>query len=196
VIGLGAQDSLDQARDFARDYGTTFTMVWDPTFESWANLGIALQPAAVLIAPDGTRLGRWSGMFDEDEVLELARGSAAAVDRTASSSGFCRYSARYVTAAEALRGVDDVPVSDRGRVFDDIRFASTAMAQTAPKEHATAVRAFSDSVAALAANAVLHEFNLETARANGYDQLAATVQATTQRVAPTVADLCDISLTQ
>lgn len=46
-------------------------MFWDESFESWLELGIRGQPAAILFAADGARLGDWSGPFDEDEVLQL-----------------------------------------------------------------------------------------------------------------------------
>ena len=47
-------------------------MLWDGSFESWIELGFTGQPAAILFAPDGTELGRWSGVFDEGQVLDLA----------------------------------------------------------------------------------------------------------------------------
>jgi hypothetical protein len=46
-------------------------MFWDESYESWLELGIRSQPAAILFAADGARLGAWSAIFDEDEVLEL-----------------------------------------------------------------------------------------------------------------------------
>lgn len=70
-MGLGTQDDLDQARDFVADGGITFDMYWDESYRSWLELGIRSQPAAILYAADGQRLGSWSGRFDEDEVLEL-----------------------------------------------------------------------------------------------------------------------------
>jgi peroxiredoxin len=72
VVGLGTQDSLGEARDFVARYGTTFTMLWDESFRSWRQLGISGQPAAVLLAPDGTEIERWLGQFPEDEVVRLA----------------------------------------------------------------------------------------------------------------------------
>jgi peroxiredoxin len=72
VIGLGTQDSLGEARDFAERYGTTFTMLWDESFESWFQLGVTSQPTAVLLTPDGTIITGWVGRFPEDQVLELA----------------------------------------------------------------------------------------------------------------------------
>ena len=72
VIGLGTQDSLGQAEDFVERHGTTFTMLWDQSFESWQALGVTSQPTALVLAPDGTALAGWIGAFPEDEVLELA----------------------------------------------------------------------------------------------------------------------------
>ncbi len=73
MFGLGTQDDLDLAIDFVETRGTeSFTMLWDPTFLSWDELGISGQPAAILFAPDGTELGRWQGAFPPGEVLDLA----------------------------------------------------------------------------------------------------------------------------
>ena len=75
VIGMGAQDSLDEARDFVDDHDTrSFTMLWDGSFGSWQHFGVFSQPTAILIAPDGTVLDGWAGMFPEDTVLEYAAG--------------------------------------------------------------------------------------------------------------------------
>ena len=54
MIGLGTQDSLKEAREFVEDRGTTFTMLWDESFQSWIELGVTSQPTAVLFTPDGT----------------------------------------------------------------------------------------------------------------------------------------------
>ena len=54
MIGLGTQDSLEEAREFVEDRGTTFTMLWDELFQSWIELGVTSQPTAVLFTPDGT----------------------------------------------------------------------------------------------------------------------------------------------
>ncbi|MEM9515848.1 MAG: TlpA disulfide reductase family protein [Actinomycetota bacterium] len=73
VIGLGTQDSLGEAEDFVRDFGTnSFTMLWDESFQSWQSLGISAQPAAVMFQPDGTIITGWLGPFPENEVIELA----------------------------------------------------------------------------------------------------------------------------
>ena len=73
MIGLGTQDSADDAAEFVSQYGNhSFPMYWDETFQSWAEFGIQSQPAAALLAPDGSVLGGWLGAFPEDEVLSLA----------------------------------------------------------------------------------------------------------------------------
>lgn len=56
VVGLGTQDSLGEARELVARYGTTFTVLWDESFRSWRQLGFPGQPAAVLLAPDGTEI--------------------------------------------------------------------------------------------------------------------------------------------
>jgi hypothetical protein len=76
VIGLGTQDSADEAAEFVESYDTySFPMYWDETFQSWASFGVQSQPAAALLAPDGSVLGGWFGAFPPDEVLSLVRNS-------------------------------------------------------------------------------------------------------------------------
>lgn len=50
-------------------YGLTHTMLWDESFESWAQLGVRGQPAGMLFAADGSLNTRWSGAIPEDKVL-------------------------------------------------------------------------------------------------------------------------------
>ena len=79
MVGLGTQDTLDEAEDFSNDFGTeSFTMLWDESFETWLEIGITSQPSAVLLAADGTPITGWVGPFPEDEVLSLAAESQAA----------------------------------------------------------------------------------------------------------------------
>lgn len=73
-MGLGTQDSFEEARDFVERYGTTsFPMLWDRGHDSWRRLGITGQPAAILFDRQGRPIDRWFGRFDEGEVLDLAR---------------------------------------------------------------------------------------------------------------------------
>lgn len=72
VVGLGTQNDLGQALDFVQTYGTvSFPMLWDPTFASWAQLGITGQPAGMLFDADGRLVERWSGPIPESTVLAL-----------------------------------------------------------------------------------------------------------------------------
>ncbi len=75
MVGLGAQDTYDEALDFVEKYGTrSFRMLYDESFESWAQLGIRGQPIAILFDTQGRGNTIWYGPFDEAEVLELASG--------------------------------------------------------------------------------------------------------------------------
>ena len=47
-------------------------MLWDGSRRSWRELGIPAQPAAILLAPDGTEVDRWFGAIPEDEVAARA----------------------------------------------------------------------------------------------------------------------------
>ncbi|MEL6892231.1 MAG: hypothetical protein AAFP84_11585 [Actinomycetota bacterium] len=78
MVGLGTQDSLGEAEDFVRDFGTeSFTMLWDESFLTWQEIGVTSQPSAVLLAADGEPISGWIGPFPEDEVLRLAAESQA-----------------------------------------------------------------------------------------------------------------------
>ncbi|MYH96887.1 MAG: TlpA family protein disulfide reductase [Acidimicrobiia bacterium] len=70
VIGVGTQDSLGLAESFVESTGTTFTMLWDPTFESWRQLGISGQPAGMLLDANGAILTSWRGSIPQSRVLE------------------------------------------------------------------------------------------------------------------------------
>lgn len=71
MVGLGTQDSFEMAQDFRQTYGTTsFQMLWDPSFDSWRELGITGQPAGLLVTRDGTLDGFWRGGIPEEQVLE------------------------------------------------------------------------------------------------------------------------------
>ena len=52
-------------------FGVTFPMTWDPSFAAWQELGVASQPAAVLVSADGVELARYRGAINESEILGL-----------------------------------------------------------------------------------------------------------------------------
>ncbi len=73
VVGLGAQDSHEEAVDFVEQHGTTsFRMLYDESFQSWAALGVRGQPIAILFDAAGKGRFIWYGPFDEQEVLTAA----------------------------------------------------------------------------------------------------------------------------
>jgi thiol-disulfide isomerase/thioredoxin len=73
VLGLGAQDSLDEAYGFLDDTDThDLTMVWDETGQSWVHHGVTSQPTIVVLDRDGQVAGRWYRDFDEDGILAAA----------------------------------------------------------------------------------------------------------------------------
>jgi hypothetical protein len=74
VIGLGTQNTVEDAVEFVRSTGTTsFPMYWDETFVSWDAFGVRGQPAAALLSPTGEILDGWIGVFELDEVLDAIR---------------------------------------------------------------------------------------------------------------------------
>lgn len=78
MVGLGTQDSFDEAVDFVERHDLSMPMVWDPSFESWAHYGVRGQPEWILIDAEGEPLERWSGRLDEDEVVALAAAARRA----------------------------------------------------------------------------------------------------------------------
>ncbi len=70
MVGLGTQDSYQEALDFVEAFGTkSFPMLWDTGFSSWQQLGIRGQPGALLFDSEGQGRFQWFGSFDLDEVL-------------------------------------------------------------------------------------------------------------------------------
>lgn len=73
VIGLGAQDDLDLAQGFVETTGvSSFPMLWDESFDSWAQLGVASQPAWALFSPEGEYIEGSYGGIDTAGVLARA----------------------------------------------------------------------------------------------------------------------------
>ena len=73
VVGLGAQDNLDLAQSFVEMTGVSaFPMLWDESFDSWARLGVASQPAWALFSPAGEYIEGSYGGIDTTGVLARA----------------------------------------------------------------------------------------------------------------------------
>lgn len=71
VVGLGTQDSIEDATDFVNDTGTSsLLMTWDASFETWSYYGISSQPNAILVTPSGETIEAWAGRLSTDDVLE------------------------------------------------------------------------------------------------------------------------------
>ena len=71
VVGLGGQDTLQQANDFVARTGTgggEITMVWDQSFESWRAFGIRSQPYWMLFDAAGELVASKPGAIDFDVV--------------------------------------------------------------------------------------------------------------------------------
>jgi hypothetical protein len=145
VVGLGSQDDLAYAEEFVDRFEPSFTMLWDPGFESWAQLGVSLQPSAMLLGSNGELLGKWLGMFPEDEVVRLAEGAPPVGVVAADGSRFCRYADRYARAVGDLEGYPTEDDPTRRRRVDDLRFAANATAQTAAADLAPGTADLADS---------------------------------------------------
>ncbi len=62
IVGLGATDSLGEAKDFYNRYGVReATMLWDRSGNSWRRLGVFGQPAWLLLDENGEVLIRARG---------------------------------------------------------------------------------------------------------------------------------------
>lgn len=70
MIGLGTQQGLEDARSFYNDYGPfTFPLLWDESGESWAQIGISVQPGVAIYRADGTLLEKWYGGLERADAL-------------------------------------------------------------------------------------------------------------------------------
>jgi hypothetical protein len=72
VIGMGALDDLEYAKDFQNQTNSTFQLVWDETFETWRTLGVSSQHTVIVFDSDGTQLDTWNG-FDGGRILDTLR---------------------------------------------------------------------------------------------------------------------------
>ena len=76
MVGLGTQDSAEEAVEFVEMTGTTSVpMLWDETFQTWTAFGISAQRAVALLSPDGEPIAGWLGGFPEDEILDAIRNN-------------------------------------------------------------------------------------------------------------------------
>jgi thiol-disulfide isomerase/thioredoxin len=73
MIGIGAQDSLEEAYGFLDDTDThDLRMIWDPSGDSWVHHGVTSQPTVIVLGADGEVAGTWYRDFDPDGILRAA----------------------------------------------------------------------------------------------------------------------------
>lgn len=73
VLGLGAQDTLDEAYGFLDDTDThDLTMVWDHSGQTWIHHGVTSQPTVIVLDAEGEVAGTWFRDFDVDGILAAA----------------------------------------------------------------------------------------------------------------------------
>jgi len=194
VIGLGAQDDLGEAEEFVETFDLTLPMVWDETFQTWAELGVSLQPSAMLFTPDGQLIKKWLGAIPESEVLSIVAGSADVDGPQLGSQSFCRYADRYVSAHVAFEAYPSAPAANQQRVLDDIRFASNAMAQTAPQDVLVEVESLAGANRALVALIVDADFAVDEADDAERTTLTTQRDAALQTLSGPVQDGCGVTL--
>lgn len=67
VLGLGTQDSVEEANEFMASTGTgggEITMLWDPGYESWRHFGVRTQPYWILYDAQGNEVTSQPGAVD------------------------------------------------------------------------------------------------------------------------------------
>lgn len=71
ILGLGAQDNLDQAVDFLADTSTQkLEMVWDASGKSWLHYKVTNQPTVVVLDAQGKVTKTWFRHFDAKAILD------------------------------------------------------------------------------------------------------------------------------
>ncbi len=71
MIGIGAQDDLAFAERFVAETGTTFTMLWSDSFDSWRHYGVSRNSDFWLLDHSGNRVGNSSQPYREQSVQDL-----------------------------------------------------------------------------------------------------------------------------
>ena len=72
MVGVGAQDDLELAEQFIERTGIeSFTMLWDPSFESWRHYEIRINSEVWLLDTNGNRVGQKFFALDEGYIDEL-----------------------------------------------------------------------------------------------------------------------------
>ena len=64
VVGIGAQNDLALAERFVSQTGTTFTMLWSDSNESWRHFGVSRNSSVLLLDRGGRLADDRAGGFD------------------------------------------------------------------------------------------------------------------------------------
>lgn len=183
------------ANDFVDAFDLTHTMLWDESFQSWAELGVSLQPSAKLYSADGTLLREWLGGFDEDEVLELLAGiEVAAPTQAADGQSFCRFTNRFARAQRDAAAYAQSEGSGRQRILDDLRYGANAMSQTVGPDIAEPVDRLAAAVRAHSQVFLDAGLDGDPATATGRDTTANELTAAIAGVAGAALEVCDVTL--
>ena len=63
-MGIGAQDDFAYAERFVDQTGTTFTMLWSDSNESWRHFGVSRNSSVRMLDRDGNLADDSPGSFD------------------------------------------------------------------------------------------------------------------------------------
>ncbi len=69
VVGIGAQDDLAFAKRFVDQTGTTFTMLWSDSDESWRHFGVSRNSTVLLLDRGGNVVEGSAGSYDPDSLI-------------------------------------------------------------------------------------------------------------------------------
>lgn len=184
------------ANEFADQFDITHTLLWDQSFQSWAELGVSLQPSAKLYDTDGTLLAEWLGRFDENAVLELIDGKQVAATESAGVTidRFCRYVDRFSSAQSDAVAFPTASADERQRILDDLRYAANALAQTTPTELAEVSEQLAAAVRAHSQVLLDAALPADPSAAPGYDVSSAALEAAIDDSTALLTNTCGVVL--
>ncbi len=76
MVGIGAQDDLAFAERFVDQTGTTFTMLWSDSNESWSHFGVRRNSTVLLLDRGGSVVEGTKGSYEPDSILDQLAGLA------------------------------------------------------------------------------------------------------------------------
>ena len=71
MVGIGAQDDLAFAERFVDQTGTTFTMLWSDSNESWSHFGVNRNSTVMLLDGGGNVVEGSAGSYDPDRIVDV-----------------------------------------------------------------------------------------------------------------------------